>query len=192
MTNCAICHGTGNVRFGEWSHEYMCEGCFGDGQQTVRTYYAGIGARDTPMPVMQQMELIGSLLGARGHVLRSGGAKGADTAFQVGCEAVKGRKIIRTATGSQAAMDHAARYHPVWDTLNGSYQRLHARNSVVMLGDNLDHPVDYVVCWTNGGGAVGGTGQALRIAADIGVPVFNLWFSNAADRLWEWVATNGK
>jgi len=159
--------------------------------------YAGIGSRETPMPIMQHMELIGSLLGARGFELRSGQAKGADTAFEVGCKAVNGAKTIRTASigplvdGRRIWMDHAVMFHPVWPTLTEGAQYLMARNSAIMLGDRLNDPVSFVVCWTNGGGAVGGTGQALRIAAACGIPVFNLWFSDATDRMWQFIAEGG-
>ena len=43
-----------------------------------------------------------------------------------------------------------------------------------MLGPKLDAPSDFVLCWTEDGEASGGTGQAMRIAAAHGVPVYNL------------------
>ena len=43
-----------------------------------------------------------------------------------------------------------------------------------VLGSSLDSPAEFVLCWTADGEASGGTGQALRIAASHGVPVFNL------------------
>ena len=44
----------------------------------------------------------------------------------------------------------------------------------MLLGEALDRPVDAVVCWTAGGRSEGGTGMAIRIAEDRGIPVFNL------------------
>ena len=57
-----------------------------------------------------------------------------------------------------------------------------------MLGDDLDQPVSFVVCWTPGGEVTGGTGQALRIAADpqYNIPVFNLAL-HRPEALWEWL-----
>ncbi len=43
-----------------------------------------------------------------------------------------------------------------------------------VLGSDLETPVSFVVCWTIGGKISGGTGQALRIAKDLGIPIFNL------------------
>jgi hypothetical protein len=45
-------------------------------------YYAGIGARETPEEVLKQMESISSRMRELGYTLRSGGARGADTAFE--------------------------------------------------------------------------------------------------------------
>ena len=47
-------------------------------------YYAGIGARKTPKYVIKLMEKIGKKLAEDGWVLRSGGAEGADAAFERG------------------------------------------------------------------------------------------------------------
>ena len=55
-------------------------------------YYAGIGARKTPNHVLKYMELQGKLLAEKGYILRSGGAKGADSAFERGCDFVGGPK----------------------------------------------------------------------------------------------------
>ena len=50
-----------------------------------------------------------------------------------------------------------------------------ARNVAILLGRNLDRPVDAVVCWTCDGGAVtGGTGMGIRIVEAHGIPVLNL------------------
>lgn len=148
--------------------------------------YAGIGARDTPDNILLLMQGIGQHLGRKGYMLRSGGARGADTSF---ARFATNRHIF-TAYDSQfhpAWFTHAARYHPRWGKLNERAKELHARNSAIMLGANLDSPVDFVVCWTADGRASGGTGQALRIAEDLKIPVYNLYDIKRADALWlEW------
>lgn len=148
-------------------------------------YYAGIGARMTPTDVLNQMRNIAVQLALRGWALRSGGAKGADTAFEQATKLVGGYKMIRCATLHKPLMEHAAMFHPAWDKLDLTAQALHARNSAIMLGDWLDDPVSFVVCWTPDAAIKGGTGQALRIAGAYGVPVFNLAEAGAESRLWE-------
>jgi cell division GTPase FtsZ len=57
-------------------------------------------------------------------------------------------------------------------------RKLHARNAMIVLGKNLDDPVDFIICWTPGGTGSGGTGQALRIARAYGIPVYDLGDKN--------------
>ena len=63
-----------------------------------------------------------------------------------------------------------------------------ARNSYQVLGRNLDDPVEFVICWTPGGSGSGGTGQAIRIAKDYQIPVFDLGSPETKLRLEEFLA----
>jgi hypothetical protein len=165
----------------------------------TQVYYAGIGSRDTPLAVARQMENIAMLLALRGFTLRSGMAKrrynapddtdSADLAFERGCTSVNGRKVIRVHTYDPAALAHAEQFHPAWNACSDFAKQLHARNSLIMLGDALDESVSFVVCWTPQGAVTGGTGQALRIAAHHNIPVFNLAEPDAEARLWAWLAS---
>ena len=161
---------------------------------TGYTAYAGIGARETPGSVCDLMTKIAACLGGRGFNLRSGHAAGADRAFEAGAlpdlseiylpwrgfdGAVGGR--FPTDLGiAMKAEAIAGKYHPAWDRLSRGVRSLHARNVLQVLGERLDSPSKFILCWTPGGGIEGGTGQAMRIAIGEGVPVFNL--RNNADR----------
>lgn len=56
----------------------------------------------------------------------------------------------------------------------GAGGQLMARNGFQFLGDEMTDVTDLVVCWTEGGQEEGGTGQALRLAGLMGIPVINL------------------
>lgn len=47
-------------------------------------YYAGIGSRNTPADILDLMTHLARRLDSRGYTLRSGGADGADAAFERG------------------------------------------------------------------------------------------------------------
>ena len=53
-----------------------------------------------------------------------------------------------------------------------------SRNSYQVLGDSLDNPSSFLVCWTSDGKMSGGTAQAMRIATDFRVPIYNLYHEN--------------
>lgn len=143
----------------------------------MQQFYAGIGARDTPGEIFMRMHTAAAWLAIGGFVLRSGGAGGADTAFERGCGTVNGLGEIFYANREiRNSWYHVAeQFHPAWNRCSNYAKRLHARNTPIVLGADLLHPVRFVLCWTAGGKITGGTGQALRIAKGHDIPVFNLF-----------------
>lgn len=157
--------------------------------------YSGIGSRQTPLEVLSTMHKIGKSFAEKGLLLRSGGAIGADTAFERGCDLVKGKKEIFYATNNkgiivseeimQQALVLAGQIHPAWDRCSDYAKRLHARNGMQILGRELNKPVDFVVCWTKDGGPTGGTGQAIRLAMSRDIKIYNLYFDSHLQELRE-------
>ena len=107
-------------------------------------------------------------------------------------------KLLRKARGdskevflaenvTKEALAHAKLYHPNWSSLNEHSTKLMGRNSQIVMGEILDSPSEFVVCWTPGGKIVGGTGQSIRIANDLGIRVFNLAFTRDLEELREFV-----
>lgn len=150
-------------------------------------YYAGIGSRQTPPDVLEQMTLLARLYAGSGFILRSGHAAGADQAFERGAgEQVEvylpwpsynmevPKKGFLRHSARPGAFKIAEQFHPAWGELGYGARRMHARNSHIILGDDLDVPVEFVVCWTKDGRREGGTGQALRIAEHYGIPIYDL------------------
>jgi hypothetical protein len=172
--------------------------------------YAGIGSRQTPVQIQWVMSDIAEVLHADGYILRSGGAAGADDAFYIGIHKacrftgaqifLPGDKFNGHRAGGQGLVDATTlpawpaalltveRYHPSPGKLSGYARRLMARNAMQVLGPNLDVPAKFVVCWTPRGEVVGGTGQALRIAADHGIPVRNLGIPEVLDKAIDFVS----
>lgn len=148
--------------------------------------YAGIGSRSTPEDVLQLMHRAAVYLGRKGYLLRSGGAVGADTAFEKGARLIavnEGGRVPEIYLADHAtpeALRMAAQIHPNWQACSSYAKRLHARNCMQILGENLDEPVQFVLCWTPNAEAVGGTRTAIVLAQNWGIPVLNL--ANPAHR----------
>jgi hypothetical protein len=143
----------------------------------VPSSYAGVGSRETPDDVLEVMETLGYYCaeGDEPVILRSGGAIGADQAFERGCDRAKGEKEIFLASHcTPEAEALSAQYHPAWDRCSPYAKKLHGRNAMIVLGESLDDPVELVICWTKDGKPKGGTAQAIRIAEAHDIPVFNL------------------
>lgn len=149
--------------------------------------YAGIGSRETPQVVLDLMTKIAVYLNDEGYVLRSGGADGADKAFESGAGELKEIFLPwKGFNGSNSlfyidksfyratAYKMASQFHPAWDKLNYGAQKLMARNTYQVLGKDLKSPSEFIVCWTKGGKEIGGTAQAIRIAKHYEIKVYNL------------------
>lgn len=143
--------------------------------------YAGIGSRQTPPSILSYMtEIAHELERHHGFILRSGGAHGADQAFEGGATKPFCR-IFKHWHCTAEAKELAKKYHPNWYGCSPMAQRYHGRNAMIILGAHLDAPARAVICWTKDGGPTGGTGQGIRIAQAYGIPVINLhdnkWWS---------------
>lgn len=147
--------------------------------------YTGIGSRETPPEIICRMKAIGQSLAVRGWTLRSGGAGGADSAFEDGCDAVNGTKEIylpwkkfNKKDGyyhlSDQAFQLAEKIHPAWAACSDGARRLHARNTYQVLGASHDHPSKILICWTSDGVEKGGTRTALILAHQYKIPIINL------------------
>ncbi|HMH09396.1 MAG TPA: hypothetical protein VK553_01695 [Candidatus Nitrosopolaris rasttigaisensis] len=143
--------------------------------------YAGIGGRKTPSHICDLMEKIAHKLASSGlWILRSGHAKGADKAFEQGCVSANGPMEIYTGKSDilDKAFNIAEQFHPKWDACNPEVKRLHARNSMIILGADLVIPCDVVICYAPGGNKWGGTSQGIRIAEAYHIPVVNMFNEN--------------
>ena len=151
--------------------------------------------------MLARIKRIAERFATAGWTLRTGLSPGADQAFYAGALARRGRielflpsprfqqqarsseergLVTVLAQPSEAAFALAQRTHPHWEQLDHCERSLRARDCHQVLGADLRHPVDLVVCWTADGGIdglhplSGGTGQALRIASLHRIAVINL------------------
>ncbi len=170
-------------------------------------FYAGIGSRSTPEDVLQRMQNIGQILDEYDYILRSGHADGADKAFEyvsTSADIYLPWKAFNGSNGTNgdvrhivaemsSAHTHVARtHHPAWNKLSPAAQKLMIRNVYQVLGDNIDDKTQYssfVICWTPNGSGSGGTGQAIRIANNYNIPVFDLGKIDGWEKLIEFGRT---
>lgn len=148
------------------------------------------------------MRRLATRLRVRGYTLRSGAADGSDAAFECGAGDAKeiylpwagfngsDSRLHSLATADRAAAI-AATVHPRWSHLKPAVQRLHTRNVFQVLGEGLDLPSEFLICWTKDGAQTeqersaktGGTGTAIALAARNSIPVINLARQDAMSRL---------
>lgn len=166
-------------------------------------YYTGVGSRKTPKTQCEVLKALAYRLARNSYTLRSGGAEGADTAFEDGAK----QHLIRSPKqfydiylpwdgfeGRRKGFNHhapedcspqlwkeaasiAKEVHPRWDACSKGDKTLHTRNVFQVLGHALDDQSKFLVCWAEvdrKGIPKGGTSTAWRIAKEHGVPCFNI------------------
>jgi hypothetical protein len=166
--------------------------------------YAGIGSRKAPKAVLAKMWNIARMNAQLGRHLATGGAPGMDDISIKGHKSITNSNLtiyipwpgfqsyatedqnVRDFQGyatkdqsvyigvTDKAIELTRKYHPRWSTLTPGVQKLMARNAYQILGLDLKTPVNCVICWTPGGKLIGGTAQAIKIAMDYNIPVFNI------------------
>lgn len=141
-----------------------------------------VGSRETPVHILEYTKKLTASLQALGVRIRTGDAAGMDASARTTNTLLQVFKADH-AQGDSAAHALASKYHPAWQFLKNEYvQNLHARNAYQVLGMSLNSPSDALVCYTPDGCTehaqrsrkTGGTGTAISIASENGVPVFNL------------------
>lgn len=174
-------------------------------------YFTGVGSRETPYEVCQWMGSLSYSLTKVGHVLRSGGAVGADAAFQMGVDPTKSRErsmeiylpynrfqgwvegpgIINAQNlpNLPKAIQLASEVHPAWHRVKPQHQVLHGRNAFQVLGGDLNTPATVVILWAppvgKNGAVKGGTNTAYQIAMRHDIPVINLYNFNDLKPIWD-------
>lgn len=176
-------------------------------------FYTGIGARNTPASILHIMRDLAFELANKGYTLRSGGADGADSAFEQGCDLAEGKKEIylpwkgfnNNKSDLYNIPDNAFKiaehiYQPSrWKHLPKSVRSLMARNIQQVSGKNLDITTDFIACWTPDGcesastrkKKTGGTGQAIAYADRIYIPIFNLANDGAIIKIKKYIELMG-
>jgi len=171
--------------------------------------YAGIGSRQTPKEICEQMTDIASVLDGIGWTLRTGGAKGADLAFADGAsfaqieEFIPWHKFSPERIGvepiilnqTREVYDLAQKYwdsrpddvdegkYCDWTSLRDTTKLFMMRNVHQILGKDLKTPSKAVICWTPNGAMKGGTSFAMWIAMCHSIPIFNLANPTALERM---------
>jgi hypothetical protein len=86
-------------------------------------------------------------------------------------------------------------FHPNGFHLRPGVNKIMGRNAQQVLGQNLDEPSKFVICWTpfdtedalKISNKIGGTGQAIRIARAHNVPIYNLREKETWERMERFV-----
>ncbi|MEZ9708794.1 hypothetical protein AB4254_08985 [Vibrio breoganii] len=186
--------------------------------KVIPWHYVGIGARfDVPDSVLQLMSDVACSLAVKGLLLRSGGAEGSDSAFEMGVLRAneqyqmgameiylpwngfngKSASVVSSLgyyVGSEPNAEAIAKiFHPAYGRLKPPVKALMRRNTYQALGFDLSSLPRFCVCYTRNGSLTGfesgsgGTGQALRLLSTLGVPIYNFGLCSHREKFQDWL-----
>lgn len=186
----------------------------------MNKYYTGIGSRNIYPEEAEFLENVAVALYKEGFTLRSGGAVGADSAFEkavVACACFRslpsplqiflpwrnfnghtGYPLYEyLCTPSNWPLWSDANtimrdIHPTPERLKSGPEALHTRNIPQILGPKLDNPSKFVIyCADEMDGEVkGGTRTAVVLARQYKIPTFNIRIPEHKERLEKWLQTS--
>jgi hypothetical protein len=183
-------------------------------KNVLARYYTGIGSRETPTHICAVMTTLANVLEKQNFILRSGGALGADSAFEKGVVNPNNKMIflsgaLRNSFGnnilySDTQLQNARIFifnnniHPIWQRLPEYAKALHTRNVFQVLGMDMNEISKFTVCWTRdsaidfetSGRKTGGTGTAIKISCHYKVPVFNLSIDSHLRKILSYIKLN--
>lgn len=153
---------------------------------------AGIGSRQTPSNILNEMTILGDWAKSNGHFIYSGHADGADWAFELGAQEscvaflpwfgfnkhLVSRARLVVVQQNEYLRSIVYQYHPTPKKLSRGAMSLMCRNTFQVLGGTIGQEdfdrAKVVICYTPDGKDSGGTGQAIRIAMSHGIPTLNM------------------
>lgn len=164
----------------------------------MRLFYAGIGSKSTPQDIQDEMKKFATIAFENKWILRSGCTDGADSAFESGVPFAESSAvelfvpwkgyserenvIIEQLKPLDDARLIASQYSLGWEKLSPPVKLTLTCNVRQILGDTLDKPVSFVLCWTSDGcesratrtDESGSTGLAIALADAAGIPIINM------------------
>ena len=161
-----------------------------------KKYYTGIGSREISNEYILIMNKIAKILAQLNYILRSGGAKGSDKAFENGCDFINSelKEIFYPNDATEESMNIARKYHKGWFHCTEYAKKLHGRNVFQVLGKNLKTPSEFVICYTKDGcinhndrtKLTGGSGTAISVASKYKIPIINLSIDEHYKQVNDW------
>lgn len=158
--------------------------------------FAGIGPRETPASVCNDMAAMGNLFAKLGWYGCSGFGEGADQAWlsQIPQQQQEVWLPWSTYNGASMTRDPHKRFRLLvptgrieqvaktfyandWGKATQGIRLLMMRNVAIMMSNTLDAPVDLVAYWQSEAkehDPFGGTNHAIKVAKHFGIPCFNI------------------
>lgn len=147
--------------------------------------YVGMGTSTTPTEMHRWLKNAAVWLDSLDYMLCSGHTEKADIVFEdfsmhkeiylpwKGFNESTSELSLESMPNVSKATEIARKFNPNFGALSDREQKQIIMSGFQVLGQSLEEPVDFVLCWTEGGKIEGNIGQVLRIARYYEIPIFD-------------------
>lgn len=166
---------------------------------TLYKPYTIVANNEMPSEIAAKFEEIAKRLEQREYTVRVGGMEGIDDRIEKAIKKIEVHLPWREFNGKQSKFTYnserafavAKMFHPTFDSMKKGIQAFLAKNARLILGDKVNSPALFLLCWTEDGAEsirertakTGFSGHPIAIASALGIPIFNLAKSDAEQRL---------
>lgn len=166
---------------------------------TLYKPYACTGNTECPPEILEKFDRVAKKLEELGYTVRVGGMDGIEDRIEKLVQKKEvhlpwkgfAEKDSRFTYNSERAFAIAKMFHPTFDSMKKGVQAFLAKNARLILGDKMNSPALFLVCWTEDGvetakektAKTGFGGHPIAIASAVGIPVFNLAKPDAEQRI---------
>lgn len=164
------------------SYTHSSEVNFLNTKKLVTKRFAGIGNQIIDGHARYAIHTCSKIIYEKGYHLVTGGAKGADTEFEKYFP--ERNTILRAKDATPKSIQMAEEFHPAWNKCNAYVRALMGRNAMIIMGEDLKTPVEFVLCYCVDE-EKGGTSFGIKIARYYKIPVYNLANDNGLDVMKE-------
>ena len=170
-----------------------------DDDLTLYKPYACTGNQNCPPEIMEKFVRIAKKLEELGYTARVGGMDGIEDTVEKAINKKEvhlpfkdfNQKQSKFTYNSERAFAVAKMFHPTFDSMKKGVQCFLAKNARLLLGDRMNSPALFLVCWSEDGvesgkmktNQTGFAGHPIAIAGALGIPIFNLARPDTEDRI---------
>ena len=143
--------------------------------------YAGTGDRKTPLKIQNLLQNYIKILNERNYMLRTGSESGTQTFMKTLADKVE---VMDIPEANHLVYAANRSHYVLWSHNGNRVKKKYARDTLILLGDNLATPPEFLLCWCNIN-IKGGSVFSIRLAKEHNIPIYNIFREDHQEKFEE-------
>jgi len=148
---------------------------------SMKYYYSTGNRRDVPKSIHQLFSIVAVKLQQKGYMYRYGGISGIEKFFAG--NAISNKELVNIKQITQEHLNIASLFYPEMDKLSKTRQKQLGKIVNILLGNDCNTPISFLITHTKNGVGLGDTYFAINVAKGHGIPIFDCYYNDVLQRL---------